>query len=71
MQRLQGYDWPGNVRELQHILERALITSTTIRLQIELPSTAAQTIDKIAEEPSTVRTDAEMRRLEADNIRPR
>ena len=69
VQRLQGYDWPGNVRELQHILERALITSTTNRLQVELPTTAAPTIDKIAEEPSTVRTDADMRRLEADNIR--
>jgi transcriptional regulator with GAF, ATPase, and Fis domain len=68
VQRLQGYDWPGNVRELQHILERALITSTTNRLQIELPTHTVATLEKFAESPA-VRTDAEMRRLEADNIR--
>ena len=69
VQRLQAYDWPGNVRELQHLLERALITSTANRLQVELPMPAVTTVDKIAEESSAVRTDAEMRRLEADNIR--
>ena len=38
VQRLQQYDWPGNVRELQHVLERAVITSTGGRLNVELPS---------------------------------
>ena len=28
VQRLQEYDWPGNVRELQHVIERAVITSS-------------------------------------------
>jgi len=28
MKSLQDYSWPGNVRELEHIIERAVITST-------------------------------------------
>jgi transcriptional regulator with GAF, ATPase, and Fis domain len=70
VQRLQQYDWPGNVRELQHVIERAVITSTSGRLNIELPSQA--TITRTAEVAATaalVKTDAEMRQLEADNIR--
>lgn len=71
VQRLQQYDWPGNVRELQHVIERAVITSPTGRLNIELPSTTKPL--KVTEATSTserrVRTDAEIRQLEADNIR--
>jgi transcriptional regulator with GAF, ATPase, and Fis domain len=69
VQRLQAYDWPGNVRELQHVLERALITSTSNRLHVELPTAPAPPTSKAAEESPAVRTDADMRRLEADNIR--
>src|SRR5947208_9023914 len=71
VQQLQQYDWPGNVRELQHVLERAVITSTGGRLTVELPSPPSAT--RVAEAPVTdvdrVRTDAEIRQLEADNIR--
>jgi transcriptional regulator with GAF, ATPase, and Fis domain len=68
VQRLQQYDWPGNVRELQHVLERGLITSTGGRLNVELPSPPSAT--RAAEaEVNHVRTDAEIRQLEADNIR--
>jgi transcriptional regulator with GAF, ATPase, and Fis domain len=70
VQQLQQYDWPGNVRELQHIIERAVITSTRGRLNIELPSTtktAAVVESKAA--TATVRTEAEIRQLEAENIR--
>lgn len=71
VQRLQQYDWPGNVRELQHVIERAVITSPTGRLNIELPSTKKPL--KITEATSAseqlVRTDAQIRQLEADNIR--
>lgn len=35
LKRLQGYDWPGNVRELQNVIERAIILSTTTRLELE------------------------------------
>jgi DNA-binding NtrC family response regulator len=72
VQQLQRYHWPGNVRELQHVVERAVITADRGRLVIELPATA--------EDPGTsaeasvpagerVLTEAELRRLEADNIR--
>jgi PAS domain S-box-containing protein len=39
-QRLISYDWPGNVRELQNVIERAVITSTDGRLDLQraLPS---------------------------------
>ena len=47
VQRLQQYDWPGNVRELQHVIERAVITSSSGRLNIELP-TPTKTEPRIA-----------------------
>jgi PAS domain S-box-containing protein len=34
MQILQSYPWPGNVRELEHVVERAIITSTGSVLQL-------------------------------------
>jgi transcriptional regulator with GAF, ATPase, and Fis domain len=67
IQRLQQYEWPGNVRELQHVIERAVITSTGNRLSIELPTlskSAGVTTDNLP-----LRTDAQMRQLEADNLR--
>ncbi len=73
-QQLQRYDWPGNVRELQHVIERAVITADGSRLTIELPAGPAEAPGKPATPPAPaaedrVLTDAEMRRLEADNIR--
>jgi transcriptional regulator with GAF, ATPase, and Fis domain len=69
VQRLQQYDWPGNVRELQHVIERAVITSSGGRLNIELPSArVARRVEPAVPDPS-VRTDGQMRQLEADNIR--
>ena len=32
------YDWPGNVRELQNVIERAVITSGSGPLQLDLPA---------------------------------
>jgi transcriptional regulator with GAF, ATPase, and Fis domain len=71
VQRLQQYDWPGNVRELQHVLERAVITATGGKLNIELPAPAKTVSIKEAAiaDAGSVRTDAQIRRLEADNIR--
>ena len=70
VQRLQQYDWPGNVRELQHVIERAVITSTGSRLNIELPSQAkAVRSTEVASTNPIVRTDAQIRQIEADNIR--
>ena len=34
MKSLQDYSWPGNVRELEHVVERAVITTTGPVLQI-------------------------------------
>ena len=36
LQLLSEYSWPGNIRELENIIERALILSTTDRLDTEL-----------------------------------
>jgi transcriptional regulator with GAF, ATPase, and Fis domain len=70
VQRLQQYDWPGNVRELQHVIERAVITSTGGRLNIELPTQAkAARMPESAIAGPVVRTDAQIRQIEADNIR--
>ena len=73
-QQLQRYHWPGNVRELQHVIERAVITADGDRLAIELPAGPAETPGKPAGAPvrvaeDRVLADAEIRRLDADNIR--
>jgi len=41
---LQAYPWPGNVRELEHVVERAVITSTgpVLRLADRLESAPAE-----------------------------
>ncbi|HSF66860.1 MAG TPA: sigma 54-interacting transcriptional regulator, partial [Nitrospiraceae bacterium] len=33
--RLKNYSWPGNVRELQNVIERAVITATNGRLNLD------------------------------------
>jgi transcriptional regulator with GAF, ATPase, and Fis domain len=73
-QRLQRYPWPGNVRELQHVIERAVIIADGARLVIELPADPAAALPQARPSPlrdhdDRVLTDAEVRRLEADNIR--
>ncbi|MFO0879039.1 MAG: sigma 54-interacting transcriptional regulator [Gemmataceae bacterium] len=72
VQSLQKYSWPGNVRELQHVIERAVITAEGGRLTIELP-TASPVPSRVTPAPvsatSRILTDAELRQLEADNIR--
>lgn len=70
VQRLQQYDWPGNVRELQHVIERSVITATKGRVNIELPSqTKPGRAIETATAESAVRTDMQIRQIEADNIR--
>lgn len=34
LELLQQYNWPGNIRELEHVIERALITSTKPHLEL-------------------------------------
>jgi transcriptional regulator with GAF, ATPase, and Fis domain len=71
VQQLQQYHWPGNVRELQHVIERAMITATGGRLAMDLPAgeNARPTPSAMSGGAVKVRTDAELRKLEADNIR--
>jgi len=71
VQRLQRYPWPGNVRELQHVIERGVLTSTGAALEIELPDTTPTraTSSLAAQEAAIVRTEAELRQLERDNLR--
>jgi transcriptional regulator with GAF, ATPase, and Fis domain len=56
---------------MQHVLERAVITSTGGRINVELPSSpeATRVAEAVAPEADHVRTDTEIRQLEADNIR--
>ena len=34
MERLMSYSWPGNVRELENVIERAVILSPGIELEV-------------------------------------
>ncbi len=72
VQELQRYDWPGNIRELQHVLERALITSKSGKLRLNL--SPAKTIEIHAGASALTATDeilttSELRAFEANNIR--
>jgi transcriptional regulator with GAF, ATPase, and Fis domain len=70
VQDLQRYHWPGNVRELQHVLERAVITADGARLTVDLPADSGPTEKAAAPaDADRVLTDAELRQLEADNLR--
>ena len=74
VQQLQRYHWPGNVRELQHVIERAVITADGSRLTIDLPTSSLGAASKapstaVAVGDERVLTDAEVRELEANNIR--
>ncbi len=71
---LQAYDWPGNVRELMNVLERAIITSPTGRLRLDLPTSPARqekpakrSADAPAELAAVV-PQSEIKRLERENI---
>jgi transcriptional regulator with GAF, ATPase, and Fis domain len=71
--RLQTYHWPGNVRELQNVIERAVITATDGRFNLDraLPEPLIQASlgDKIGESASgAIRTAKELEELERANI---
>ena len=70
---LEQYEWPGNVRELAHVIERALILADGNRLRLDQALTFARPRSAGAAVPvsghaSSVLTDAEIRRLECENI---
>jgi DNA-binding NtrC family response regulator len=35
LERLQAYPWPGNVRELENVIERAMILSSGVVLEVD------------------------------------
>lgn len=69
---MQTYDWPGNVRELLNVIERAVITSRSGNIHIDLPHASSGKTRKIASAPAAHRSavvpDVEMKRRERDNI---
>lgn len=71
VQELQHYAWPGNVRELQHVLERACIVASDGKLRFDFPKDQLKRREERTElaSPQRILTAAELRELEANNIR--
>ena len=74
---LEAYEWPGNVRELRNVLERAVITTPPSATHVVLATFGAPRPPKApgaAERrsptpaPRAVLPEAEIRRLERDNL---
>ncbi|MBA5865461.1 MAG: PAS domain S-box protein [Nitrospira sp. CR1.3] len=71
--RLKAYSWPGNVRELQNVIERAVITASDGRLNLEralpeVPSRTTAAFDLTLQPAATIRTAKELEALERGNI---
>ncbi len=71
--RLTAYSWPGNVRELQNVIERAVITATAGRLNLDraLPEASPSNTAPVhaeAASPGAIRTAKELEQLERANI---
>ena len=71
--RLKGYSWPGNVRELQNVIERAVITATDGRLNLDraLPEASpvhVPPIEKTVSSSFKIHTAKELEQLERTNI---
>jgi transcriptional regulator with GAF, ATPase, and Fis domain len=60
--RLQRYDWPGNVRELENVVERAVIVARGGTLRFDVGDAVGKAT------PGQILTDAEIRRLERENL---
>jgi transcriptional regulator with GAF, ATPase, and Fis domain len=73
VQELQRYDWPGNIRELQHVLERALITAKSgklnLQLKVQKTENASRAIATGRSDTEAILTASEIRIFEANNIR--
>ena len=72
--KLQNYEWPGNVRELQNILERAVITSRSgaLHLDLQVGNGNKKNISPFKApthpEDQKILTDEEMKQREQENI---
>lgn len=73
--KLQSYDWPGNVRELRNVIERAVILAQGGPLYFDLPVTHSSPALPSSTLPSEIEgraeflTEADIRRLERENLR--
>jgi len=76
--KLQNYDWPSNVRELRNVIERGLILARGGALDFDVPLTG-QSAGPVQPSPRTdastshvapskFLTEAELERLERDNL---
>jgi transcriptional regulator with GAF, ATPase, and Fis domain len=61
-QALHAYDWPGNVRELENVLERAIITSSGVTLNL------AETLAVGRERPCACARARPLRDVEREHI---
>ncbi len=68
--RLKSYHWPGNIRELQNVVERAVITSTNGRLNLDkaLPEGSTNNIKSLEDDESVILSNKELQELERKNI---
>ncbi len=74
--QLRAYSWQGNVRELQHVLERAVILSTSAQLRLDLalpklPASASPPRASVLPRPLAAGGPLpmnEFRQLERDNL---
>jgi transcriptional regulator with GAF, ATPase, and Fis domain len=69
---LKAYDWPGNIRELQNVIERAVITSRSGKLLLNLSKSNSKPIREtrpsVSDTDSPVLTEAEMKLVEQENL---
>jgi PAS domain S-box-containing protein len=75
LRRLAAYSWPGNVRELANVIERAVITATGGKLNLDraLPEAAREDSvsrpETISDGVDRIRTAGELATLERENLR--
>jgi transcriptional regulator with GAF, ATPase, and Fis domain len=69
---LRSYSWPGNVRELRNVVERAIITSRSGRLDLDRVLPASEPSPPRTGTPppaeGEILTERQLRQLEKDNI---
>jgi transcriptional regulator with GAF, ATPase, and Fis domain len=66
---LRSYSWPGNVRELRNVVERAIITSRTGRLDLDRVLPASDPSPQAGTpRAGEVLTERQLRQIERDNL---
>jgi PAS domain S-box-containing protein len=68
MRKLQGYRWPGNVRELQNVIERAVLISGGVELQLAEPLGSEQHAGTTSDDRGLVGNDLTLEEVERRHI---